>query len=291
MIRSMTGVGRAEAVLAPWGSRLVVDIRSVNHKFLELTPRLPGALAGYEGQVRDIVRRRIRRGYVQVQVYLDEESGAPRLRLNHALAREYLSLARDVRRRYGVKGEPDINNLLAFPGILTAEKADSDHARLWRQAERVVNAALRQLIEMKTAEGVALVRDLRGRVTRIQRAVAAIERRVPQRLRERRDNMMAQVKDLGVEAAPKRVLEELAFISEKVDIHEECVRLKSHCAMFLRALRSSATSGKKLDFITQEILRETDTLSAKARDMVISRRAIEIKGEIDKLKEQVRNVE
>ncbi|MFO7651023.1 MAG: YicC/YloC family endoribonuclease [bacterium] len=291
MIRSMTGVGRAEAVLAPWGSRLVVDIRSVNHKFLELTPRLPGALAGYEGQVRDIVRRRIRRGYVQVQVYLDEESGAPRLRLNHALAREYLSLARDVRRRYGVKGEPDINNLLAFPGILTAEKADSDHARLWRQAERVVNAALRGLIEMKTAEGVALVRDLRGRVTRIQRAVAAIERRVPQRLRERRDNMMAQVKDLGVEAAPKRVLEELAFISEKVDIHEECVRLKSHCSMFLRALRSSATSGKKLDFITQEILRETDTLSAKARDMVISRRAIEIKGEIDKLKEQVRNVE
>jgi uncharacterized protein (TIGR00255 family) len=291
MIRSMTGVGRAEAVLAPWGSRLVVDIRSVNHKFLELTPRLPVALAGYEGQVRDIVRRRIRRGYVQVQVYLDEESGAPRLRLNHALAREYLSLARDVRRRYGVKGEPDINNLLAFPGILTAEKADSDHARLWRQAERVVNAALRGLIEMKTAEGIALVRDLRGRVTRIQRAVAAIERRVPQRLRERRDNMMAQVKDLGVEAAPKRVLEELAFISEKVDIHEECVRLKSHCSMFLRALRSSATSGKKLDFITQEILRETDTLSAKARDMVISRRAIEIKGEIDKLKEQVRNVE
>lgn len=291
MIRSMTGVGRAEAVLAPWGSRLVVDIRSVNHKFLELTPRLPGALAGYEGQVRDIVRRRVRRGYVQVQVYLDEESGAPRLRLNHALAREYLGLARDVRRRYGVKGEPDINTLLAFPGILTAEKADSDHARLWRQAQRVISAALRQLIEMKTAEGLALVRDLRGRVTRIQRAVAAIERRVPQRLRERRDNMMAQVKDLGVEAAPKRVLEELAFISEKVDIHEECVRLKSHCSMFLRALRSSATSGKKLDFITQEILRETDTLSAKARDMVISRRAIEIKGEIDKLKEQVRNVE
>ncbi len=291
MIRSMTGVGRAEAVLAPWGSRLVVDIRSVNHKFLELVPRLPAALNGYEGQVRDFVRRRVRRGYIQVQLYLDEESGAPRLRLNHALVREYLGVAREVARRYRVKGEPDINTLLSFPGILSTEKADTNHARLWQQSRKVLGAALRRLIEMKNAEGAALVRDLRGRITRIQRAVLAIERRVPQRLKERRDGLLAQVKDLGVDAAPKRILEELAFISEKVDIHEECVRLKSHCALFLRALRSSATSGKKLDFISQEMLRETDTLAAKARDMVISRRAIEIKGEIEKLKEQVRNVE
>jgi uncharacterized protein (TIGR00255 family) len=287
----MTGVGRAEAVLAPWGSRLVVDIRSVNHKFLELVPRLPDALNGYDGQVRELVRRRVRRGYIQVQVYLEQESGAPRLRLNHALVREYVGLAHELRRRYKLGGEPDINTLLAFPGVLSAEKADSNHARLWSESRKVINAALRRLIEMKSAEGVALVRDLRKRLTRIQRAVQAIEKRVPQRLRERRDNLLAQVKDLGVEAAPKRILEEVAFVSEKLDINEECVRLKSHCVLFLRALRSSATSGKKLDFITQEMLRETDTLAAKARDMAISRRAIEIKGEIEKLKEQVRNVE
>lgn len=291
MIRSMTGVGRAEAVLAPWGSRLVVDIRSVNHKFLELVPRLPDALNGYEGQVRELVRHRVRRGYIQVQLYLEQESSAPRLRLNHALVREYVGLARELGRRYKLSGELDISTLLAFPGVLSAEKADSNHARLWRESRKVISAALRRLIEMKSAEGVALVRDLRKRLTRIQRAVQAIEKRVPQRLRERRDNLLAQVKELGVEAAPKRILEEVAFVSEKLDINEECVRLKSHCALFVRALRSSATSGKKLDFITQEMLRETDTLAAKARDMAISRRAIEIKGEIEKLKEQVRNVE
>ena len=137
----------------------------------------------------------------------------------------------------------------------------------------------------------ALIRDLRKRITKIRSAVRAIEQRVPERLRERRANLLAQLKDLNVESDSKRILEEVAFISEKVDIHEECVRLKSHCSMFLGALTSSTASGKKLDFIAQEMLRETDTLAAKARDMIISRRAIEIKGEIEKLKEQVRNVE
>ncbi len=291
MIRSMTGVGRAEATLKPWHSHLAVDIRSVNHKFLEIVPRLPPALGGYEGQVRELVRRRIRRGYIQFGVYLDEQPAMARLRLNHQLAKEYLTLARELRRRYGLKGEPELRDVLGFPGVVTTEKADASHSRLWRACRPVINTAISRLIEMKKTEGVALVRDLRGRIARIQRALAAIERRVPERLKERRDNLLCQVKELGVEAAPKRILEEIAFISEKVDIHEECVRLKSHCAMFRRALRSAATSGKKLDFITQEMLRETDTLAAKARDMVISRRAIEIKGEIEKLKEQVRNVE
>lgn len=291
MIRSMTGVGRAEALLPPYNNRLTVDIRSVNHKFLELVPRLPGALAGFEGEVRELVRKRLRRGYVQLSVSIDESSGAPALALDRRLLRDYLKLAREVTSRYCVPGQLDINTVLAYPGIVTTEKADANHVRLWRETRRVIARALDSLIKMQRAEGVALVRDLKKRIVRIRRAVDAIEKRVPERLRERRQNLVAQLKNLNVETDSKRVLEEVAFISEKLDIHEECVRLKSHCVMFLHAVGTSATSGRKLDFITQEMLRETDTLAAKARDMAISRRAIEIKGEIEKLKEQVRNVE
>jgi uncharacterized protein (TIGR00255 family) len=291
MIKSMTGVGRAEALLPPWNSKIVVDIRSVNHKFTELIPKLPPQLAGYEGNIRDMVRHRVHRGYIQLQVTLDESAEAPTLMLDHRVLRDYLRLAKEVRTRYHVHGEVDINTVLAHPGIVALEKADSDQARLWRQCRKVISQALDALVKMQKVEGVTLVHDLRKRLTKIRRAVLAIERRVPERLRERRKNLMAQLKELNVEADPKRILEEIAFITEKVDIHEECVRLKSHCSMFLNAIGSSAATGKKLDFITQEMVRETDTLSAKARDMAISRRAIEIKGEIDKLKEQVRNVE
>jgi uncharacterized protein (TIGR00255 family) len=291
MIKSMTGVGRAEALLPPYGSRIVVDIRSVNHKFFELIPRLPPQLAGYENLVRELVRRRLRRGYVQLQISLDESADAPTLALDRRLLRDYLRLAREVQARGAVRGQLDVNTVLAYPGIITSEKSAENHGRLWRRSRRVIVQALDRLVKMQQAEGAALVRDLRKRITRIRRAIQAIETRVPERLRERRENLILQLKDLNVEADSKRILEEVAFIAERVDIHEECVRLKSHCVMFLRALSSSATSGKKLDFITQEMLRETDTLSAKARDMVISRRGIEIKGEIEKLKEQVRNVE
>jgi len=287
----MTGVGRAEAILPPWGSKIVVDIRSVNHKYLELVAKLPPQIAAYEGEVRDMVRRRVRRGYIQLQVSLDESAEAPTLALDRRMVRDYLRLSRELQTKYRIPGEVDINTVLAYPGIVAPQKADADHGRLWIKCRAVIAQALNRLVKMQQTEGAALISDLKKRVTKIRSAVRAIEQRVPERLKERRANLIAQLKDLNVESDSKRILEEVAFISEKVDIHEECVRLKSHCSLFLGALSSSAASGKKLDFIAQEMLRETDTLAAKARDMIISRRAIEIKGEIEKLKEQVRNVE
>ena len=291
MVKSMTGVGRAEAILPPWNSKIVVDIRAVNHKYLELVAKLPSHIAAYEGEVRDMVRRRVRRGYIQLQVSLDESAEAPTLALDHRMVRDYLRLSRELKAKYRIPGEVDLDTVLAYPGIIAPQKADADQGRLWRRCRTVIALALSRLVKMQQVEGAALIRDLRKRITKIRHAVRAIEQRVPERLKERRQNLLAQLKDLNVESDSKRILEEVAFISEKVDIHEECVRLKSHCTLFLGALGSSAASGKKLDFIAQEMLRETDTLAAKARDMIISRRAIEIKGEIEKLKEQVRNVE
>jgi uncharacterized protein (TIGR00255 family) len=291
VIKSMTGVGHAEGVIPPWNSTIVVDIRSVNHKYFEIIPRLPNGLAGHESEIREMVRRKIRRGYVQLHVTLDENADAPTLSLDRRITQDYLRIARELKQKYKVKGELDINTVIAHPGVIAAAHDESNRARVWRHSRQVLNKALDHLTRMRQAEGANMVKDLRKRVNQIQAAVRTIEERVPARLRERKKNLLTQLKDLGIDADPKRLLEEVAFIADKVDIHEECVRLKSHCSMFLKALRVATTSGKKLDFIAQEMLRETDTLAAKARDMIVSRRAIEIKGEIEKLKEQVRNVE
>ncbi|MGQ9679017.1 MAG: YicC/YloC family endoribonuclease [bacterium] len=291
MLRSMTGVGRAEAVLKPSGRKLTVDIRSVNHKYFELATKLPPPLVQYEREIHELVRRKLHRGYIQLQATLDETAPPSAIALDRVLVQEYLRLARELKTKHHLQGELNINTLFTLPGVITTKKNNANSSRFWLLSRRVFVQALRRLVKMKQEEGAALTRDLRKRITKIRQAVRSIEARVPKRLAERRENLLGQLQSLNIEANPRRVLEEVAFITEKVDIHEECVRLKSHCSMFLRALRSSAVSGKKLDFIAQEMLRETDTLAAKARDVIISRRAIEIKGEIEKLKEQVRNVE
>lgn len=289
----MTGVGRAEAVLLPWKTKVIVEIRSLNHKYLETTLRLPASLANYENEIRDIIKSKIPRGYIQLAISLEENVLAPSLTLDEALLDNYLNLIKKLKEKAKLSSEVDVNTVLTFPGIITTDKIEKKNEKIWQQVKKVLNNALNRLIKMKQQEGIALARDFRKRTKNIINAVAAIEKRVPKRLQERRKGLMAQLKELKVNSDPKRVLEEVAYISERLDIHEECVRLRSHCAMFRNCLTEPAPDGlgKKLDFILQEILRETDTLSAKARDLFISQKVIAIKGEIEKLKEQVRNVE
>lgn len=291
MIRSMTGVGRAEGVIPGTSVRIAVDIRSVNHKYFELIPKLPPELAGYERDIYEMVRKKIRRGYIQLQILIDEPSRGANIVMDPEAVKSYLRLVRGLKRRFGINGEIDIKTLITLPGVITNQKGSVTHNRLWRISRKVIAEALGKLNHMKKTEGTALVKDLRRRINKIRQSLKSIEERVPRRVAERRENLKEQLENLNIQANPKRILEEVAYITERLDIHEECVRLRSHCSMFLRAMHSSNTSGKKLDFIAQEMLRETDTLAAKARDVIISRRAIEIKDEIEKLKEQVRNVE
>lgn len=291
MIRSMTGVGRAEATFKPSGTPMRVDIRSVNHKYFELISKLPPQFTGCEREIYEMVRRVVHRGYIQLQITLDETPASPQVTVDRQLVRDYIRLTRELKKKFHLQGEVNINTLLILPGVITTKKANLNHTQLWRTGRKLITQAIRELVKMEEMEGANLMRDLRRRINKIRRAIRAIEERVPKRLAERRKNLLEQLESLNIPTTPKRILEEVAFISERLDIHEECVRLKSHCSMFLRALRSSAPVGKKLDFIAQEMLRETDTLAAKARDVLISRRAIEIKGEIEKLKEQLRNVE
>jgi uncharacterized protein (TIGR00255 family) len=287
----MTGCGRAEKVLAPWRTKVVVEVRTVNHKFLDVSVKLPAQLSGQESEVREVVRNRLRRGYVQLNVALDQTAPGAALMLDRDLARDYLALAGELQTRYRLAGKVDVNAVLQFPGIVKTTRQETVKPRFWAAVKKVIEDAFTDLSRMRAQEGQALARDLRQSAAKIVRAVKLIEKRVPKRLAERRKNLLTQMKALGVNADPKRLIEEVAFISERLDIHEECVRLMSHCTLFSDALGEPGTAGKKLDFILQEMLREADTLAAKARDAFISHRAISIKEEIEKLKEQVRNVE
>ena len=289
----MTGVGRAEAILQPWRTKVTVEIRSLNHKYLETTQRLPASLANYENEIRDLIKTKIPRGYIQLAIALEENLLIPTLTLDDALLDNYLNLTKKLKKRAKLSGDLDVNTVLAFPGIITTNKVEKETEKVWHQVKKIVNRAIERLIAMKRQEGFELTKDFRQRIHNLIKAVSAIEKRVPKRLRERRDNLLLQIKEMKVNSDPKRVLEEVAFISERLDIHEECVRLRSHCLMFQSCLNEKSQDGlgKKLDFILQEILRETDTLSAKARDLFISQKAIAMKEEIEKLKEQVRNVE
>lgn len=293
MIKSMTGVGRAEALLHPWKTKVSVEIRSLNHKYLETTQRIPSSLANYENEIRDLIKSKIPRGYIQLNIALEENVPMPTLTLDDTLLNNYLNLTKKLKEKAKLSGELDVNTVLAFPGIITTDKIEKETEKIWQQVQKIINNALQRLIKMKRQEGITLAKDLRKRIANILRAITAIEKRVPRRLQERRNNLMAQLKELKANSDPKRVLEEVAFISERLDIHEECVRLRSHATMFRNCLNEPSHDGlgKKLDFILQEILRETDTLSAKARDLFISQKAIAMKEEIEKLKEQVRNVE
>jgi uncharacterized protein (TIGR00255 family) len=291
MIMSMTGCGRAEKVLAAWRTKVVVEVRTVNHKFLDVLVKLPAQLNGMEGEIREIVRNRLRRGYVQLSVALDQTAPSSSLVLDRDLVRDYLTLAGEVQAKCRLTGKVDINAVLQFPGVVKTSRQETVKPRFWAAVRKVIEDAFADLSRMRAQEGQALAKDLRQSAAKIVKAVRLIEKRVPKRLAERRKNLLAQMKALGVNADPKRLIEEVAFISERLDIHEECVRLMSHCRLFHDALGEPGTAGKKLDFILQEMLREADTLAAKARDSYISHRAISIKEEIEKLKEQVRNVE
>lgn len=291
MIKSMTGCGRAERMIPPGKTKVIVEVRTVNHKFLEVALKLPQHLAGYESEIRDIVRNHLRRGYVQLNVSADEAVTGPTLMLDRQLVKEYLGLAAELRAKYRLAGTVDVNAVLEFPGIVRTGKSDKVQPQYWTGVRQAVEEAFADLKRMRAQEGAALTRDLKQCVAKIERTVRLIEKRVPKRLAERRRNLLAQMKALDVSVNPKRLLEEVTFISERLDIHEECVRLLSHCKLFSDALHEPGIAGKKLDFVLQEMLREADTLAAKARDAYISHRAITIKEEIEKLKEQVRNVE
>jgi len=287
----MTGFGRSE--IEKDGVLLVTEIRSVNHKYCEVSLRLPKWLTHFEANVRALLQKRILRGKLSVAVTWNGDGGASSLALAEDVADRYVALLKALKTRYNLADEIDLKTLVSFPDLLSPEKPLANDEANWKLIEESVTKAIDDVVSMKEAEGASLKEELRGRATGLLDRVRAVEERAPLRVQEARDKMRARLEELleGDEIPEERLALEVVIFADKLDCTEECVRLRAHVKQFLSLLESDELAGRKLNFLLQEMNREANTMGAKALDVEVVNHVVDVKDEIEKLREQVQNVE
>jgi uncharacterized protein (TIGR00255 family) len=297
MIRSMTGYGEAERETA--AGRLRAEARTVNHRYFSLNLRLGRGLDRFEPQIRDALRSLLPRGHVNFSLRL--EAGAagagivPDLTVDEARLQRYVELLRALKRKLDLPGEVDLPLLSQFVDLVVDEEDADAVLPDVEEVRAVTEAAARMAVEMRLEEGRHLATDLEARLVAIEAAMARIRELSPQRLVAERDRMRRVVAELleGVPLDEERVAREIAYIAERWDVSEELVRLRSHIELFRASIADGRGEpvGKRLSFLTQEMNRETNTIGSKANDAAIEHQVIAIKDEIERLREQVENVE
>lgn len=294
MIRSMTGYGRAEAVHE--GRKWIVEVRSLNHRYMEVVVRLPGPLAPLEMEIKKKVGEKLTRGRVDVTVQMDASGGAGvamQYELDLPLLRNYLELLNRIRAELKLREKVDLNTLSRFREIFVPSERKLDAVQTWDVLKDVLDAALTELIRMREREGAVLRKDFVARMERIRETLKMTKTRIPEVVVEYQKRLSDRVKELtgGLEIDAVRLAQEVALLAEKTDITEEIIRLESHIDQLSRLLDDGDAVGRKIDFLLQEMCREVNTMGSKSADVVLSHQVIELKSEITKLREQVQNVE
>lgn len=291
MIRSMTGFGRGR-VLFRQGT-ITAEIKTVNHKFFDATLKMPSALASREEDVKEMLQKRIERGKVYCSLVCDgvrlkEERVAFNAKVAAQYCHELTALARQLRLDGGLR----MRDIVSLPGVLTYEASEGPLDKAWPAVKRAIERALARLAIERAKEGKALYRDLIKRSKRISAMLAAIRSRAHLTVEEYRKRFIERAKELtGGELNAGRLEMEVAIYAKSCDISEEITRLENHLDNFNKTIAAGSEAGKKLDFIAQELHRETNTIGSKSGDFRISKCVIEIKGEIEKIREQAKNVE
>lgn len=291
-VHSMTGFGRGEA-----GSpeRLwVAEVRTVNHRFLDQKTTLPRAFSGFEEAARRMVAAELERGHVEVQLRVSgPRSVLPRPTLNVELARQYHACLQELGRTVNLKGEIGLGDMLALPNLITMDEEPPDLEAEWALAGSALQEALRACVRMRQQEGLALAQDLHRRLDTLTRLLDRIDEQIPELLRLRHTELQERLARLlaGVDLDPVRVAQECAILADKSDVSEEITRLRSHIHQFHAFLVLEEAVGRRLDFLLQEFLREVNTICSKISHAVIAQLGVEMKNEIEKLREQVQNIE
>lgn len=296
MIRSMTGYGQAAFEVE--GAAFEVELRSVNHRHLDVKARLPRGLAAFEADLRAQVAERLGRGKVDVTVRATGGAAlAATVELDLAVAQRYLAAARTLRDQHGVAGELDVRTLLALPGVARVAEHELREEAARGALQAALAAALDSLAAMRDAEGAALERELRGRLDRLEALTREIEARsglVQSAVRERLRRRAEQLREETGLLDEARLHQEVVWAADRLDVTEECVRLHSHVGQF-RALLDEAgpnrPAGRRLDFLLQEMGREANTIGSKSADAPIAHQVVELKTELERIREQVQNVE
>jgi len=292
----MTGFGSAEASVL--GGRLRIDIRAVNHRYFNPQLKLPTELSGIEGELRERLRQLLERGHVAVTARWVEaptkEGGGVAVDLDRA--RQVVAAAQQLKKKLKLKGDVDLAFVARQPDVMATTNgggATSDTAVTWTDVKPIVEQAARDVLVMREREGGALAVELTARLDALERGGATIEQRAPERLTAEHERLKRNVAELasGVQVDPQRLALEVALLADKMDITEELVRFRTHLTACRQALVSGEAVGKQLGFLAQELLREVNTMGSKANDATITQTVIAMKGELEKFREQLENLE
>ncbi len=292
LIKSMTGYGRS--VETRNGREFTVEVRSVNNRYLDCAVRLPRLVAFGEDAVKQAVKNTISRGKVDVFVSVRSEGGEQgTVTLNTALAEGYLAAMRQMAETFGLENDVKVSELSRLPEVFTVDKPEVDEEALLADLMAVTNEALAGYDAMRTTEGAALYHDLRSRGARILELVGQVEKQSPKTVSDYRARLEAKLREVLANTAidESRILTEAAIFADKVAVDEETVRLRSHLHQMNAMLDAGGAVGRKLDFLLQEMNREANTIGSKCTDVAVARIVVDIKAELEKIREQVQNVE
>lgn len=289
----MTGQGSAH--VQHDGTSVAVELRTVNNRYYKLSLRVTDGLSPLESRIDEVVRQTVRRGTVQADVRVDRQAAAEDYQLNETALAAYLRQIQDLNARWRIEGTVRLDALLALPGVVNERAATVDFDALWPIVEQALHQALRELTRMREGEGGAMAADLVENCRVIATELDAIEALAPRvaesyrvRLVERLNNLLAE---FGVSVQASDVVREVGMFAERSDIAEEVVRLRSHLSQFQTIMDTVDGSGRRLDFVTQEMFREANTIGSKANDAQIARHVVEIKAAIERIREMVQNIE
>ena len=292
MVRSMTGYGRARSTLH--GRDITVEVRSVNNRYLDCSIKMPRVYIFAEDAMKALVQKTVSRGKVDVFVTIDTvEAEGSVVRVDTALAGEYLQAIRALKDQFGLPEDVTALSLARMPDVLTVTKAEEDLEAVSGDICSVLEEALAAYQVMRATEGEKLAADIAGRLDTIEALTGKVEERSPQTVAEYRQKLLDRMQEVLSSASidESRILTEAAIFADKVAVDEETVRLRSHLSQLREMLRSDVPVGRKLDFLIQEVNRESNTIGSKCSDLEIARWVVELKAEVEKIREQVQNIE
>ena len=294
MVKSMTGFGRCETEIG--GRAITVEIKSVNHRYFEFSCRITRGYSFLEDKLKAFVNSKVARGKIDMFVSVGAADDTPsEVTVNHSLVSGYLRAMKEISDTYGVENDATVVSLSRFPDVFTVNKAKVNEEQLTADVLSVASVALDSFIAMREAEGVKMKADILSRAQTILSIVSEIEERSPQTVEEYENRLLDRIRqtleNLSVEIDEQRILTEVAVFADKVAVAEETVRLRSHFDQLSAFLSYDQPVGRKLDFIIQEMNREANTIGSKVQDAALAHKVVDIKSEIEKIREQVQNIE
>lgn len=292
MIKSMTGFGRSE--IERGNRKITVEIKSVNHRFLENSIKMPKKLDIFEARIRDTIKKYASRGKIDVFItYEDNSESNVSLKFNESIAREYMNIFRQMEERFNIRNDITVGALSRYPEVITMEESQEDEEELWNFINEAIEEACKGLVDTRIIEGENLKNDLLLKLDHMEELVSYIETKNPQIIEDYKKKLEAKMEEILSDADidKNRIASEVIIYADKVCVDEETVRLRSHIEHARKCLNEDGGIGRKMDFIAQEMNREANTTLSKANNIEISNAAIDLKTEIEKIREQIQNIE